>query len=500
MGAIVGRRDRATPRQSRGRLLACALGLLLALAVPALPGAARPGAAVPRAAMPAAARPPTDRTPEAAAAVFASYVDRVLARRAPGRWQAARPGPRVVAVSGDPAAPDQVMIEVDGHLVTDGGTRRSTLGGTVAWQGGRWVSTGLRPAGPVPRVPDPRGRDVLTSYEAGAERGAARQRLLVVGDSISQGSSGDYTWRYRLWRKLRVTAPEVRFVGTTDLLYDHLRATYDSTNYAQPFDGDRHSARWGASLSGVVPSLGATVEPSRATVLVLALGINDVVFAGASPTDIEAMARRAVRKARAAAPGIDVVLCPPLSRHDFFTGEDAQVSASRAVARHLADLASAMDTRRQRVTVAPTRAGWDPEAHTYDGTHPNATGEAHLAQRVSEALARLGIGTRLPDVAGPTHWDQRPDAPTVTVGGDVPTDVTLTWDRAPTGATAMFLQHRAAGAGDWTTLPYPVGAEETWTYADLVPGTSYRFRIIPVKGWMVGTPSPGVAAEVPAAG
>ncbi|MFC7503453.1 hypothetical protein, partial [Nocardioides sp. GCM10030258] len=28
-------------------------------------------------------------------------------------------------------------------------------------------------------------------------------RVLIVGDSVTQGSSGDWTWRYRLWRHLQ---------------------------------------------------------------------------------------------------------------------------------------------------------------------------------------------------------------------------------------------------------------------------------------------------------
>ena len=38
-------------------------------------------------------------------------------------------------------------------------------------------------------------------------------RIMVVGDFISQGYAGDYTWRYRLWEWLRAGAVDVDFVG-----------------------------------------------------------------------------------------------------------------------------------------------------------------------------------------------------------------------------------------------------------------------------------------------
>jgi hypothetical protein len=40
---------------------------------------------------------------------------------------------------------------------------------------------------------------LLTAVPA---RAAAATRVLIVGDSITQGSAGDFTWRYRLWKHL----------------------------------------------------------------------------------------------------------------------------------------------------------------------------------------------------------------------------------------------------------------------------------------------------------
>lgn len=59
---------------------------------------------------------------------------------------------------------------------------------------------------------------VVTMPSASA---AGSGRILIVGDSITQGSSGDYTWRYRLWDEHQSTDPGYTFVGPRTDLHDN---------------------------------------------------------------------------------------------------------------------------------------------------------------------------------------------------------------------------------------------------------------------------------------
>lgn len=436
-------------------------------------------------------------------------------------------GYRVRARSGSARSPEAVVIEVVAPLTWSGGATWLLAAGVVTWSGS-WVPTSLRPVPSVPPVgrdglpggagwspfsdadrpvlepvdswpsvpEDPPGTAPVEAVEEPRDaRAAAARRLLVVGDSISQGSSGDFTWRYRLWRKLRLTAPgEVRFVGTTNGLFDLETESFESPYYARPYDGAAHAARWRALLStGAEEEVGEHVAATRADTLVVMLGINDLL-AGATPEELEPLYRALVLDARAAAPGIDVVLCEVLSRHSFWTGFEEQAAESEAVAGILRDLAAELSTRTERVVVAPTRAGWEPRRHTYDGTHPNATGETLIAQRVSVALSRLGLGTRRPDVFERTRWAVAPAAPLVTT--DVG-EATVTWSRASTGATAMYVEY-ARARGRFTRLPLYVDGTDSWTLSPLAGGRRYRFRTVPVKGFMTGLPGPATERRVPA--
>src|SRR6266700_1732919 len=56
-------------------------------------------------------------------------------------------------------------------------------------------------AGPVPSSPVPR------------QPSGPVPRIMIVGDSITEGSSGDYTWQYRLYDHLRADGVRPAVVG-----------------------------------------------------------------------------------------------------------------------------------------------------------------------------------------------------------------------------------------------------------------------------------------------
>jgi lysophospholipase L1-like esterase len=97
-------------------------------------------------------------------------------------------------------------------------------------------------------------------------------RLLLIGDSITQGKAGDWTWRYRLWQQLQSEGEsDVDLVGPAD----DLRG--GSEDYRDPdFDRD-HAAQWGATLSPPVYDPEALGRAFRPDVAVIELGVNDLV-------------------------------------------------------------------------------------------------------------------------------------------------------------------------------------------------------------------------------
>jgi len=308
----------------------------------------------------------------------------------------------------------------------------------------------------------------LVSADPGAARPAVR--ILLVGDSVTQGSSGDWTWRYRLWQHLVGSGTRVDLVGPYDDLYDNVTATQGSDAYLDPvFDRD-HAARWGMAFADESPPIGTLVRDHHTDVVVEMLGVNDLTWRHAPPAEVEGAARRLVEDARAADPGISVVL-----------GEVGQtwLPGAEEYDASLAALASELDTASSRVVAAAPAAPLVQGVDTYDAAHPTATGEVKLAAGVADALAVLGVGPTSPRPLPVVP--NGPRVPATLVGASGDGEVRLSW-RSPPGATAEYVWRRDATTGaDWSRLPVAVTGS-TWTSAGLTNGHAYQFRLQAEKG------------------
>lgn len=324
---------------------------------------------------------------------------------------------------------------------------------------------------------------------------AVTHRVLITGDSITQGSSGDYTWRYRLWNKLASTAKgKVAFVGTRTDLYDNVGNKSGSQHYAASFSARSHSAKWGDTYVDELDSIGSQVSKSKATTLVTMLGSNDLAYK-TSPEATVANVKTYIQRARKAKPGIDVVVGEVVNRYDPWAGTYSLNDEADAYATKLRALASSLNTSSQRVVVASTRNGWDAKRHTWDGTHPNPTGETIIAQRVSEALAKIGIGQGTPNIIATKGWRVAGPRPSLKPASEA---AQLGWSRSASGATGMFVEQRLTNTNEaWRRLPYAV-AGNGWTAELLAAGGTYQYRLVPSKGSSTGIV--GAAASVKTTG
>ncbi|MFW6772711.1 SGNH/GDSL hydrolase family protein [Nocardioides sp. CPCC 205120] len=208
-------------------------------------------------------------------------------------------------------------------------------------------------------------------------------RIMLLGDSVTQGAGGDWTWRYRLARTLDTAGTAYDFVGPRQVLYDPLTQKSTSSAYLDPaFDQD-HVARWGMTLAEQDFPVTTLVTDLRPDVLVEMLGVNDLNHRGDDPAVVAQRVRQLVADARAASPTVDVVLVE--LPQTWVEGVD-EFNA------FIHQMALELDTPDARVVSAST-AGATP-AHTRDGMHPNADGELLIADGVARALQRIGVPTQ----------------------------------------------------------------------------------------------------------
>ncbi|MFF4689529.1 SGNH/GDSL hydrolase family protein [Streptomyces sp. NPDC001307] len=217
-------------------------------------------------------------------------------------------------------------------------------------------------------------------------------RFMPVGDSMTIGSAGEHTWRYRLWRHLCDTHNgPFTFVGPREELYDKAADAPTSHAYAEPGFPRRHLAGWGEGWLHMAPLIGDAVREHRADVLLVSLGLIDLGFY----TNAEQTAqnvRAFVAGAREARPHIRMVLLPVIPN----IRAEADPSFAEEVDRFNVLLAKAvadLDEPRSPILLASPPESYDIHADTYDGTHPNARGEHRIAGAFAGAMWEAwGVG------------------------------------------------------------------------------------------------------------
>lgn len=123
-------------------------------------------------------------------------------------------------------------------------------------------------------------------------------RVIVVGDSISQGQEGDWTWRYRIWQWFQSNGIDMRFVGpykgTVEAekptkpqppqWYDDPPTEYEpktSGGYAKGADAafvanSKHFSVWGRAAAVDKFVIQDVLEENPADLMLLMLGFNDM--------------------------------------------------------------------------------------------------------------------------------------------------------------------------------------------------------------------------------
>lgn len=291
--------------------------------------------------------------------------------------------------------------------------------------------------------------------------------ILLAGDSLTQGSDGDFTWRYRLWHFLAGTS--VDFVGPRDDLFDQDAQAQGSHLYADPaFDTD-HGAVWGTAFQMAPYRAEDLIAQYQPSVVVQAAGMNDLVWLQRPPTAVAADAAEFVRRSRSVDAEIDVILVP-LPQVWF-----AQVVEYN---RLLRDVAAQLDTPASRVIAAQTDQGIAAFVDTYDLAHLANTGEITFAAALADALSALGIGSPPPRVLPEVRNGPRQVADlrlTPRVRGFV-----LQWTDPP-GASEEYAWLRDVTAKQaWHRLPRPLFGGR-FVLRGLVPGHRYAVRLQAAK-------------------
>ncbi|WP_019887296.1 GDSL-type esterase/lipase family protein [Streptomyces purpureus] len=220
-------------------------------------------------------------------------------------------------------------------------------------------------------------------------------RFMFVGDSMTIGRAGDWTWRYRMWQHLgRCPDGPHEIVGPRTELYDTTADAPVSHAYADPAfpaPARRHLAGWGEGWLHMAPLIREALAAAEADVLLISLGLIDLGFYTESG-QTAANVRDFLDQARAANPHVRAVMLPVIP--NVRAESDAPFAAecdrfNDLLAKTVADL----DTARSPLLLASPPGDYDIHTDTYDGTHPGPSGEHKLAAAFATAMHQgWGLG------------------------------------------------------------------------------------------------------------
>ncbi|MFC4586741.1 GDSL-type esterase/lipase family protein [Sphaerisporangium corydalis] len=238
--------------------------------------------------------------------------------------------------------------------------------------------------------------------------------IMIVGDSISQGREGDHTWRYRFWRTLDQRRIPARFAGpwagtwVSSAVQPGPRPAHpdDPVHAGRYRDGIdfpacRHYASWGRLLREAKDNIRGAVAAYEADHLLVALGFNDLAWGVSGPGRLAADAETFVRRAREANPDVQLLIANVVHR----TPLRDQPGLARDITAYnleLSSLVAALSTERSAAVLVDLDGVYDPYRDSYDGVHPNGSGEIRIARAFAGVYAsafghdRAGVPDPIP--------------------------------------------------------------------------------------------------------
>ncbi|ONH58187.1 hypothetical protein CcI49_22015 [Frankia sp. CcI49] len=356
------------------------------------------------------------------------------------------------------------------------------------------------PAEAAPAGPEPTRRTNLAGRD-GKNRQDGPLRVMVTGDSISQGREGDFTWRYRLWEHFRSGGVNARFVGPwtgTYVIPPAQPDEYPKVDAPISHDGayragidfpTENNAEWGWTALEAKQTIAGDVARYQPDILLVELGYNDLAYALNTPAGLVADLHTLLTRARAARPSIKVVLADvihPTPLPGMSPDLDARISEYNAL---LARELPSWGTASSPVALAGLGAAYQAATDTYDGVHPGGVGEFRVARAFADALATaFGLPpyrTPIPQTV-PETMPSAPQSITAVKAGGI---VTVRWSHS-FGAGGYVLYSRDATLGrEFAPSDLPLPAD-SWKFVLPDPAHTFEYYVRAVHGPYLSPASP----------
>lgn len=220
-------------------------------------------------------------------------------------------------------------------------------------------------------------------------------KIMPIGNSITQGDKDHYSYRYNLWKKLIDANVDFDFVGSKNT---NKGGSPSWPAYkGKTFDPD-HEGHSGWTLDQILngyehePNSGKLSEWLQNYTPDIALvhaGTNDALLNHPLESTVAEL-KEVIRQIRQKNPHVTILLARLIPADDEKVGQKQAANILKLNER-IVTLAPQLNTSQSRVMLVDQFTDFDPapNADTYDGLHPNASGEEKMAQKWFAALSPL---------------------------------------------------------------------------------------------------------------
>ena len=204
----------------------------------------------------------------------------------------------------------------------------------------------------------------------------AQTRILPLGDSVTSSFAPYSSYRYWLWHDLVDAGINADFVGTQ---HGVAGGTPQNTDYDQDHEG--HPGWTTEDALANIDTIAAATQPD---VVLIDLGANDVMEGVPRETTVTNL-ELIIEHLRAVNPNVIILLGQPTQ---YIGPNHKLLSKLKGAISRIAKTESQAGSPVIRVNLG---SGFNVRRDTFDGMHPNESGEKKIASKFFAALTQLGI-------------------------------------------------------------------------------------------------------------
>jgi chitodextrinase len=194
-------------------------------------------------------------------------------------------------------------------------------------------------------------------------------RIMPLGDSITHQANDSESYRFYLWQQLQNAGFDVDFVGGQMAAYDGEPPNYD-------FD-QNHEGHANKRADEIRAGVRAWAEANVPDIVLLHAGTNDIRQGQGAQNPIDDISN-IISILREVNPSVKILLAQLIPSQGF----ESEINQFNSL---VPALASSTSTSESPVIVVNQNSGFSL-ADTFDGTHPNSSGDQKMAGKWMDAL------------------------------------------------------------------------------------------------------------------